>query len=180
MRARRRRSNQLVPVYRNRNCRGAGSDRDKRLDGAAGVEDPGDKLDIVIVVWRVERPLVPRRQPQVRMRHRRRVPVHRIVAVRMGQRRLGETPEQRQHTRNGRHPLQALPVYVPGIRAVNLLPNYEKSIRAITIVGMAWFHASGTLSNASRKGFDSPGASFPYFFPTIETRSRSTTCPYGS
>lgn len=80
----------LVTIDRQRNGNWLTRDGDKRLRGAAGYENPVDRLNIVIVIRRVQREMLIRQQLQVGMRHHSCVPVIRITTVHVGKRRLSE------------------------------------------------------------------------------------------
>ncbi len=56
-----------------------------------------------------------RQQPQMEMRHRRRMPVVRIAAVHVGKRRLSEAQEQRQDGRGCQQSFQESQCMFPGV-----------------------------------------------------------------
>jgi hypothetical protein len=72
------------------------------LRGVLGADDPVYKLNVIIIVRPMQRQMLTGQQPQMRMRHRRRMPVICIAAMHVGERRLSEAQKQRKGGRDCR------------------------------------------------------------------------------
>jgi hypothetical protein len=78
----------------------------KGLRRALGEEYPVYGLNVIIVVRSVQCQMLIRQQPQMGVRHRRRMPMVWITAMHVGERRLSEAEEQRTRGRKCRQPSQ--------------------------------------------------------------------------
>jgi hypothetical protein len=76
------------------------------LLGILGEEDPVYRLNVIIIVRFMQRQMLIAQQPQMGVRHRRRVPVVRIAAMQVGKRRLCEAQKQRDGSRGCRQSSQ--------------------------------------------------------------------------
>ncbi len=69
--------------------------RDERLYRVLCEDDPVHWLDVIIVIRSMHRQVLVGQQPQMRVRHCRRVPVVCIAAMHVGERGLSEAEKQR-------------------------------------------------------------------------------------
>lgn len=79
---------------------------DERLCGALSEDDPIYGLNVIIIVRSMQRQMLIGQQPQMGVRHRRRMPVVRIAAMHVGERRLSEAQKQRKGGRDCRQSFQ--------------------------------------------------------------------------
>ncbi len=79
---------------------------DKGLRIALCEDDPVYGLNVIIVVRSVQGQMLIRQQPQMGVRHRRRMPMVWITAMHVGERRLSEAEEQRTGDRKCRQSSQ--------------------------------------------------------------------------
>ncbi len=96
----------LIAVDWDRDHHGFADDGDERLSGVLGENHPIHRLDVIIVARSMEHQMLIRQQPLMGMRHRRRMPVVRIAAMHVGERRLSEAEEQRKGSRDCRQSIQ--------------------------------------------------------------------------
>ena len=75
---------------------------DERLCGALSEDDPIYGLNVIIIVRSMQRQMLIGQQPQMGVRHRRRMPVVWVAAMHVGERRLSEAQKQRDGSRDCR------------------------------------------------------------------------------
>lgn len=102
MRARRRDPQPFMSHSRGQDHHRLTDLRDKRLLRAVCEDDPINGLNIIIVVRTVQRQSLIGQQPEMGVRHRRRMPMFWIAAMDVSKRRLSEAQQQRNSRRDYR------------------------------------------------------------------------------